>query len=323
MTNGYRNRRVTDEQRREFLAALGVGGAVAAGGATLDDVRTELSAEESGELATVGEAIRADLADELDAGLLAERATAFADAAAGLTAVPERGLPTGAEPREEFASVAAAARPAYDHLVELGFFESTTERLPEFTPEYIETSVRRFVAAEPLAAPLSDLGVSQAEAVDLLSTVVAHRRRIGDRHWVATDQLPREQLEFGEHVPPMTRAAAGGVLLWLEDLDEHLWTQQVLLTDEILADATWDARAMSAGFGLMLEGARRLADGGATGSADRGGEASGQRADDAELAGVLSSGFALQAIAQNLLPEDAYWITEEMRDDRRTDLRMP
>ncbi|PSP55232.1 hypothetical protein BRC82_06935 [Halobacteriales archaeon QS_1_67_19] len=317
MAHGHRERAVSDEQRREFLRALGVGGAVAAGGATLDDVNEALEARTSEELATVGEAIRSDLTGEVDADLLAASHADLAEATAGLTAVPERGLP-GVEsgPREEFEAVAAAARPAYDHLAEVGFFESTTERLPAFTPEFIEDSVRRFVVSDAAGAGLADLGFSQEELVDLMATVVSHRDRIDDRHWVSTDELPREQLEFGEYVPPMTQAAAGGVLLWLEDVDKHLWHQAVLITDEILADATWDARAMAAGFDLMLDGARRVG-GGAT---EAGGEA--DTADD-ELAGLLSSGFALQAIAQNLLPQDAYWITEEMRAERQNELQTP
>lgn len=310
MEHGQRERSVSDERRREFLKVLGVGGAVAAGGARLDAVGEAVGSPATEELAPVGEAIRGDLAGALDADLLAGGHAELADATAGLTAVPERGLPdVDADPREEFGTVAAAGRPAYDHLIEVGFFESTTERLPEFTPEYVEDSVRRFVVSEPAGASLSDFDFSQSELVDLLATVVSHRERIGDRHWVATDELPREQMEFGEHVPPMTKAAAGGVLLWLEDLDQHLWTNAVLLTDEILADATWDARAMAAGFDLMLDGARRVSEGDAT-------------ADD-ELAGLLSSGFALQAIAQNQLPRDAYWITEETRAERRTDLELP
>ncbi|MFC4552749.1 MULTISPECIES: twin-arginine translocation signal domain-containing protein [Halorussus] len=314
MAHGYGDERVTDEQRREFLKALGVGGAVAAGGATLDDVRSELSTGGSERLASVGEAIRSDLAGELDASLLADRQAAVAEAASGLTAVPERGLPGMNEgPRGEFAAVAEAARPVYDHLGEVGFFESTTERLPEFTPGYIEDSVRRFVVSEGLAGSLSELGFDQRELVDLLATTVNHRERIGDRHWVSTDQLPREQMEFAKYVPPMTKAAAGGVLLWLEDLDEHIWTNAVLLTDDILADATWDARAMAAGFDLMVDGARRVADG----------DARGADTTDDELAGLLSSGFALQAIAQNLLPEDAYWIDEEARAERDNDLEIP
>jgi hypothetical protein len=311
MVHGHRERSISDERRREFLKALGAGSAVAAGAATLSDVREAVGTSEGSELAPVGEAIRSDLAGSLDAGLLAEGQAGLAEAAAGLTAVPERGLPGASEgPREEFGAVAAAARPAYDHLAEVGFFESTTERLPEFTPEYIEDSVRRFVVSEELAGSLSDLGFSERELVGLLATVVNHRERIGDRHWVSTDELPREQMEFGEYVPPMTKAAAGGVLLWLEDLDDHLWRQAVLVSDGILADATWDARAMAAGFDLMVDGARRIADSDDATAAD-------------ELAGLLSSGFALQTIAQNLLPQDAYWITEEMRAERDNDIEIP
>ncbi len=310
MAHGHGERNVSDEQRREFLKALGAGGAVAAGGATLGEVREAVETGETGELASVGEAIRSDVAGSLDADLLAAGRDDLASAAADLTAVPDRGLPGANEgPREEFAAVASAARPVYDHLGEVGFFESTTERLPEFSPEYIEDSVRRFVVSDGLAGTLSDHGFSEQELVDLLATVVGHRERIGERHWVATDRLPRERMEMGEHVPAMTKGAAGGVLLWLEDLDDHLWRNAVILTDEILADAAWDARAMAAGFDLMVEGARRVADEDGTG--------------DDELAGLLSSGFALQAIAQNLLPRDAYWVTEEMRAERTNDVEVP
>ncbi|WP_135851338.1 twin-arginine translocation signal domain-containing protein [Halorussus salinus] len=310
MVHGHGERKISDEQRREFLKALGAGGAVAAGGATLGDVRDAVETGGGTELASVGEAIRSDVAGSLDADLLAAGRADLAGAAADLTAVPDRGLPGANEgPREEFAAVAAAARPTYDHLGEVGFFESTTERLPEFSPEYIEDSVRRFVVSDGLAGTLSDHSFSEQELVDLLATVVGHRERIGERHWVATDQLPREQMEMGEHVPAMTKAAAGGVLLWLEDLDDHLWRNGVILTDEILADAAWDARAMAAGFDLMADGARRIAEEDGTG--------------DDELAGLLSSGFALQAIAQNLLPRDAYWVTEEMRAERTNDIEVP
>ncbi|UPV99671.1 twin-arginine translocation signal domain-containing protein [Halorussus gelatinilyticus] len=309
MVHGHGERNISDEQRREFLKALGAGGAVAAGGATLGDVRDAIESGTSDELASVGEAIRNDLAGSLDADLLAKGRADLAGAAADLTAVPDRGVPGMNEgPREEFAAVASAARPTYEHLGEVGFFESTTERLPEFAPEYIEDSVRRFVVSDG-AATLSDHGFSEQELVDLLATVVGHRERIGERHWVATDQLPREQMEMVEHVPAMTKAAAGGVLLWLEDLDEHIWTNAVLLTDDILADAAWDARAMAAGFDLMADGARRIAEADGTG--------------DEELAGLLSSGFALQTIAQNLLPEDAYWIDEQARAERNNDLEIP
>lgn len=294
----------TVEERREFLKVLGVTGAVAVGNATLDDVRSELAAAESAsaELATVGEHIRKDLTGSLDAATLASQQEAFAGAAGALPAVLERGLPTDA-PREEFQAVAAEGRPVYDHLSEVGFFESTTEHLPEFAPGYVEESVRRFVDSASLAAPLKELDFTQQELVDLVTTVVADRTELGDRHWIATDELPREQMEIGDYVPPMTQGAAGGTLLWFEDLDTHLWQKRVLLTDDIFADAVWDARAMAAGFQLVTEGATRIAEGDGELSSD-------------ELAALLSSGFALQTVAQNRLVRDAYWITEEMRSPR-------
>lgn len=308
MRNENMNRCVTDEERREFLKALGVGGAIAAGGLTLGEVRDAVSTADAEALASIGEAIAGDLAGDLDPGLLATQQTALADATTELTGVVDRGL-TREGPRENFLAVAEAGRPIYDHLESAGFFESTTTHLPEFTPAHLEESVTTFVESERLASPLSQLGLSGAEDVDLVATVIANAEQIRDYHWVATDQIPRERFEFGELIPPMTQAAAGGVLLWLEDLDSHLWKHQVLVTDEILADADWHARSMAAGFQLMSEGAKAIASG-------------SNELSDAELGALLSTGFAVQAIAQNLLPSDVYWITEEMRGQRRTDLEI-
>jgi hypothetical protein len=83
----------------------------------------------------------------------------------------------------------------------------------------------------------------------------------------------------------------------------------VLFTDEILEQAVWHGQSMAAGLQLMNEGARAIATGGAE---------YGER----ELTALLSTGFAVQTISQNLLPEDVYWITEEMRGPRRTDIKM-
>lgn len=304
MTHRHSGGAVTDEERREFLKVLGAGSAAVAGGTALSDVRSRVSETPEEPLASIGQEIRSDVTGTLDADLLASGQSAVAARASELPAAVERGFPEDG-PREEFGQVAAAGQPVYDHLTEVGFFESTTERLPEFTPEYLEKSVKTFVGSEALAGPLADMGLTEAEATDLVATVVSNAERIDQYHWVATDEIPRAQLEFGEYVPPMTKAAAGGVLLWLGDVDEHLWKHQTLLTEDILRDATWHARSMAAGFQLMTEAAGRVADGGLS---------------DGELGALLSTGFAVQAIAQNLLPEDAYWITEEMRDDRRTDI---
>lgn len=306
MTYENTNRHVSDEERRKFLKVLGVGGAVASGSATLSEVRDAYGGGTEADLAPIGQAIRADLAGELNAELLASQQSAIAERATGLTTVSERGFPESG-PREDFASVAAAARPIYDHLATTGFFESTTEHLPEFTPEYLEESVQAFVGSEALAEPLDRVGFSGEEGVDMLATVIANAEELATHHWIATDAIPREQVEFGDAIPSMTRGAAGGALLWLEDLDTHLWQKQVLLTDEILSDAAWHGKSMAAGLQLMAEGARAVAAGNAELTND-------------QLGALLSTGFAVQAIAQNLLPQDVYWVTEEMRDLRRTDL---
>lgn len=293
---------VSDADRREFLKVLGVSSAVAVGGATIDEVREATAAEPNEELASIGQAIEADLATSLDAGVLMDQQAAIANAAAAVPTALEKGLPENG-PRSEFAAVAEAARPVYDHLVEASFFESTTEHLPAFSPSYLESSVETFVGSEALTAPLEELGFTGEEGVDLLATVIANAEDLSTHHWVATDEIPREQIGFGEYIPPMTQAAAGGVLLWLEDIDKHLWQDKVLLTDDILADATWHAQSMAAGLQLMTEGAKVIA------------EESGALSNE-ELGALLSTGFAVQAISQALLPQDVYWITEEMRAPR-------
>jgi len=243
----------------------------------------------------------------MDAELIASQQAAVASATSELSGVVEKGLPVEQQ-RHEFAAVEEAGRPIYDHLVEAGFFDVTTEQLPAFEPAYLESAVSAFVGTEALADPLSGMGLDDGAGVDMLAEVIANAEELGDHHWVATEEIPRAEIEFGEYIPSMTRGAAGGALLWLKDLDQHLWTHQVLLTEEILADAAWHGQSMAAGFQLMAEGAKAIADDGAAFS-------------DAELTALLSTGFAVQAIAQGLLPQDAYWVTEEMRADRRTDLQ--
>lgn len=307
----HEKRTLTDEERRDFLKVLGVTGAVAAGSATLDEVRRELRAEgtaasEKGTTAEeAGEAIATDVSKALDGELLAAGQQSLSAAAGSVAAALEAGVPVEAtEPRDDFSPVAQTGYPVYEHLLDAGFFESATRHLPAFTPEYVESSVRRFVTGETLAQPLAALGFSEREMVDLLATAVNHRERLGDRHWLSADVLGRENVEVvAEHVPPMTQAAMGGVLLWAADLDEHLWHNALLISDEILADAVWHTRTMAAGFALVVEGAGRIAT-----DPNAGG--------DGAIAALLASGFALQTIGQSLLPQDVYWITDEMRADR-------
>ncbi|GAB7095156.1 hypothetical protein JCM30237_23090 [Halolamina litorea] len=295
-------RQISDEDRRTFLKALGVGGAVAVGSASIEDVRNAVTAGESAQLAQIGNDVRADLSGSLDAATLADGQAELASAVSSLTVAAEAGLPA-AEQRAEFEAVAAAAQPVYDHLEATGFFESTDTHLPQFTPSYLESAVSTFVGAEGMAEPLSSMGLTGGDGVDLLTEVIANAERLNTYHWVASEDVPREQLQYGEKIPPMTKAASYGALAWLNDLDEHLWQKQILLDDSIYGDAVWHARSMAAGLQLMSEGATALA------------EESGRFSDE-ELSALLTTGFAVQAIAQNLLPQDVYWVTEEMRAPR-------
>ncbi|WP_207589666.1 twin-arginine translocation signal domain-containing protein [Halomontanus rarus] len=298
---------VTDEERRDFLKALGLGGVLTAGGLTLGEVREQMATESATGLSTIGESIRADLTGTLEAEALATQQETFVEAVNALPAAAELGLPEEGR-REEFATLASAGRPVYDHLGSAGFFESTTQNLPAFGPQNLESSVEAFASSEALAAPLEAVGFTGQEGVDMLATVVANARELATYHWVATDEIPRERFEFSRHVPPMTKAASGGVLLWMENLDEHIWKKRVLLTGEILEAADWHVQAMAAGFQLMTEGAAAIA--------DESGRFSNQ-----ELGALFSTAFAVQAIEQAHLANDVYWITEKMRAPRRTDLK--
>lgn len=297
---------LSDEERRDFLKALGVSGAVAAGSVTISHVQDAVDTTRSETLAPVGQAIQDDLQGNLDTKLLAEHQTQHAKTASALPTVLEKGFPEG-EPRDDFEQVANAATPIYDHLGEVGFFESTMQHIPELSPEYLENSVKTVLNTGALTDILGDIGFDNTAMLNVVGTVVNDRHELSQELWHATDQLPREDIRAGEFVPPMTKQAAGGVLLWLEDLDTHLVKKQVLLTEDILKDITWDAHAMAAGFHLMTESARRI------------GTEAGDLSED-ELAALLTTGFAIQTIAQNLLPVDGYWISEPMRGERRTDL---
>lgn len=302
----HTNRSVTDEDRRELLKVLGVTGTATAGWITLSELRDGISTSDAEELAPIGEAIRADLSGSLDADLLASQQAAFTSEAAAIPNVVEKGLPVDG-PREDFATVAEAGWPMYDHLVDVGFFESTTNHLPSFTPEYLVASVERFVASEELAEPLETVGLDGSEIVDLFATLVNGRHELSNQLWLATDELPRERIRGGEYVPPMTRQAAGGALLWLGDLDIHLAQHRVLLSEESLSAATWNAHAMAAGFHAMTDGAKTIAE-------------ESTALSESELASLFTTGFSVQTITEYLLLNEAYWITEEMRGSRRTDI---
>lgn len=310
MVYSNENQHVTDEDRREFLKALGVGGSIAAGSVTLDEIRDALTGDATTtELTPIEDAVTDDLTGSLDAELLTTQQSELTEIAQTLPSIVEQGLPQGTDPRADFQPIVAAGQPVYDHLDDVGFFKSTTDHLPPFTPKHLEQSIHAFIGSQQLTAPLRELGLTAEESVDLVATVIADAEQLRDNHWAASPDISRDAIEDVAYIPPLTKGAAGGMLLWLKNLDDYLWSWEPILTDDILADAVWHARTMTAGFQLMTHGAKHLA--------EESSSLSGK-----ELTALLSTGFAVQAIGQSLLPQNVHWVTEEMRDQRTTDIEM-
>lgn len=296
VTKDHGNRPVTDAQRRRFLKLLGVGTAGAVG-ITLSDV-TVAAEDIDDSFAEVGEAIRADVADDLDGELIAEGQSELANAATELPTVPAKGHPD--EVRDDYSSVAAPGWEVYEHLVESDFFLKATNYLPDYDVDFVESTLEGFVNSDHFMSSLAEVGLSDDEGIDLLATVVDRAETLSEYHWVGHEEIRRHNYEAGPSIGTMTQLSSGGALLWIDDIDLHLYQQQILITDEILADAAWHAHCMATGFYLMSETARVMAD-------------ESEDATDAELGTAVSLAFAVQSISQYLLAEDVYWITQAMR----------
>jgi hypothetical protein len=268
---------------------------------------TDTEAEAAYDLSEIGATVRSDFAgsDALDGEFITAQQALMVEAAAAMPAIARNSRPTvdDAPPEEAFMPVFTEGWPLYEHLLDAGFFESTTSHLPRYTPAFLESLIPRFVESEALAAPLADLDLEGTAGSDMIATVAGNADELSTHHWIATDEINRELFEGSEYIPSTTQGVAGGSLLWLESLDHHLWTHAALLTDEIHQSSIWHGQSLSAGLNLMVEGAREVA----------GENTRAEPISDSELGALLSMGFAVQAIASGLLPSDVHWITEEMR----------
>ncbi|WP_238709589.1 hypothetical protein [Natronorubrum halophilum] len=245
--------------------------------------------------ASRGEAIRADLEGRLDPDVLDRERTNIAAEIARLAAVRDAGVPD--EPAGPYTEVATPGWRLYEHLLEVGFFESLDENLPRFTAEHIETTARELVLAEPLSSALDDVGFDEAEKTALLSAVTNNTERLA--RWVPSNQIPAG-VEFDtSNVPPLHQRAIGGALLWIRGLDRHLWQNEVLVTDEILDDAVRHVKGMLGGLYVSATAARDLA-------------TEGQFTDQ-QLTAALTAGAAVQIVEQEELLHDVFYIRDEMR----------
>lgn len=295
----HRTPEIDSEERRQFLRVLGATSAVAAGTElTVGELRDAMGTGTDEELAAMGNAIKDDLTGRLDASLLG---TELSNVAASIERLPElraAGIPAADSTR--YQAIAEPVRRVYEHLGEVGFFESAERHLPAFTEDHIESTARELVRAEPLTALLSEAGFSETEKTAMVANVANRRDRLA--LWVPTKDIPADVEYDLEHVAPLHQRALGGAMLWIEDLDRYLWQKEYLVTDEMLDDGVWDVKVMLGGAQLLTKAAHDVA-----GSAEL---------SNSQFTAALTAGTASAILGQEDLTYDVYRITEEMRAPR-------
>ncbi|PCR90228.1 hypothetical protein [Natrinema ejinorense] len=292
---------VSDEDRREFLKALGVIGGGAVAGATLRDLRAEVSSGAAGGLAEMGEAVRGGLTGSLDAALLSEAVTALEGSFERLPQLGAMGVPEqGASAYQELTTSAWTIN---DHLSDAGFFASAEANLPAFEPAHIEETTRQLLHIDALPATLSEIGFAEEEQTALVTNIVNSREQLS--WWMATpDYPPADAVDDGvvhEYVAPLHQRAAEGSLLWIDGLDHFLWQREPLVTDEMIDRGLWDVKSMLGGYYLMGSAARDLA--------------AGEIADD-HLTTLTTASTAVMIIGQEFLINDVVRITDDKRAPR-------
>jgi hypothetical protein len=290
---------VTAEDRHELAATLGVSGDTSSESLTVDEIRKTIDAKTDPEFASMGESIRNDLTGKLDADLLFEELSNTMTQINRLPEIREVGIPEGKqEPDELYRELIKPGWRMYEHLVDVGFFESIEANLPRFTPEHIEHTANELIQTETLTAALTECGFNEHEKTVLMMNVVNNNTRLA--RWVPTREIP-EGVEFNvEHVPPLHQRAAGGSLLWIDALDTHLWQKRVLISEDILDDGYWHIKAMLGGLYVMTAAAREIA-------------RDDSSFTDAQLTAALTASAAMMIVNQEEIRKDMFWITEEMR----------
>ncbi|MHC3439467.1 hypothetical protein ACYJ1Y_15600 [Natrialbaceae archaeon A-gly3] len=289
---------VSDEDRREFLKALGVVAGAGIAGATLGELREEVTAGSSAELAEMGQAVRDGLTGTLDAALLNEQVGALGESFEQLPQLQAMGIPDqGAQAYQELTTPAWAIN---DHLAEVGFFASAEENLPAFTPEHIETTTRQLLHIEALPATLSEIGFTAEEQTALVANIVNTREQLS--WWMPTVEYPpAEAVDDGvvyEYVAPLQQRAVEGALLWIDGLDHFLWQREVLVTPEMIDRGLWDVKSMLGGYYLLSAAARDLAQGSIA---------------DEHLSTLITAGSAISIIGQEFLLNDVVRIDDSKR----------
>ncbi|WP_306061435.1 hypothetical protein [Natronococcus wangiae] len=289
---------ITTDAQRQLARTFGVDQVSDDDQLTIGRLRAAIDAETRPKFASIGESIRSDLTGKLDVELLEDDVENLSTQIKRLPKVREQGIPNGeTEPEVLYRELVEPGWRVYDHLVDVGFFESLEANLPRFTPDHIEGTAHELIGADVLSDELDMLGFDEHERLALVMDVVNNNTRLA--RWVPTKDIP-DGVEFGvEHVPPLHQRAAGGVLLWINALDIHLWHNRILITDEILDDGYWDIKAMLGGLYLMAKSALEVA--------------RDDELTNSQLTAAITAGAAIMIVNQEEICKHMFWITEEMR----------
>lgn len=290
----------TAEEAAQLTEYLGADDSVVDEELTLSALKSGITGEINDEFASMGEAIRNDLEGSLDAELLTAALSDLEAQIDRLSAVREAGIPDGKrEPEQLYRELVEPGWRLYDHLVDVGFFESVDENAVRFSAEHIRNTGYGLVEANPLTSELETIGFDEGEQLSLIADLLNNDRELA--RWVPTKEIPAD-VEFNvDFVPPLHQRAAGGTLLWIQTLDVHLWQKRVLITDEILDDGYWDVKGMLGGLYLLGRAAREIA------------SETERTLTDGQLMAALTASAAIMIINQQKICQDVFYITEEMR----------
>ncbi|WP_306061467.1 hypothetical protein [Natronococcus wangiae] len=302
MAKSYKPR-ITARERAQLATQFDIERPVVESESTLDELRDAVDAETNSSFAKMGEAVRNDLTGTLEDDTVESALVGLEDTFNRAKAVREARVPVRYGPGDEgieelYRELIAPIWDAYDHLVDVGFFESLEENLPAFTPEHIDHTAREVLQSGKLIDELADCGFDDHERTALLLAVVDNNTRLS--RWVPTRDIP-DGVEFNvDYVPPLYHRAVGGGLLWIKALDRHLVQKEILLTEAILDDAFWRTKAILGGVYLFLRAVRDIA------------TADGELTDE-QLIAALSAGAAITIVNQEELMREVFWLHEEKR----------
>jgi hypothetical protein len=289
----------TAEERAQLVDRLDVEEAAVGEELSLSTLRAAVDGEIDEEFASMGESIRRDLEGTLDEEFLESVLADLEVQVDRLPEVREAGVPDGeTEPEELYEELVEPGWRLYDHLLDVGFFESVDENAPRFTAEHVRNTAYGLLEADPLTEELASAGFDDQELLSLMTRVVTSDKEL--ERWVPAKEIPYDVEFEADFVPPLHQRAAGGSLLWIQTMDIHLWQKEILITEGILDDGYWDVRGMLGGLYLLALAARELA-----------GEE--RSLTDGQLMAALTAGAAIMITKQQDICHDVFYITEDMR----------